>query len=167
MSSEENHDEKPFNLDDLGLVEGEEVVGEGEVVGQGEVVGEGEVVGQGDKQPDNKRKRSEWSQEFLAKQNKPIPAYIEQRQRSLERQQEGLSLNNLRLMNEEIGDFTKEQVDDIGSRKRQKKDAGSRKKRSKSKMHSMKQKRSRKQKRSKNKTRSRKQSKNRRRSSKR
>jgi hypothetical protein len=161
MSGQNNLDEKPFNLDDLGVVGEGEDVGEGQLVGEGEVVGQGELVSQGDKQPDNKRKRSEWSQEFLAKQNKPTPLYVEQRQRSLERQQEGLSLNNLRLMNQKIGDFTKEQVDDIGSSKRQKKDAGSRKKRSKSKMHSMKQKRS------KSKTRSRKQSKKRSRSSKR
>jgi hypothetical protein len=164
MSGEENHDEKPFNLDDLddlGLV-GEDF-GEGQLVGEGEVVGQGEVVSQGEKQPDNKRKRSEWSQEFIAEQNKSIPAYIEQRQRSLERQQQGLNLNNLRLMNEEIGDFTKKDVDDIGSSKRQKKvhSGGSRKKRSHSKMRSMKKKRS------KSKTRSRKQSKKRRDSSKR
>lgn len=143
---EESFDKEPFNLgdlDDLGVVGEGEVVGQEEVVGQGEVVGQVEVVGQGDKQPDNKRKRSEWSEVFLAKQNKPTPLYVEQRQRSLERQAEGLSLNNLRLMNEDIGDFTKEQVDDIGSSKRQKRGGGSRKKRSKSKTRSRKQKRSR------------------------
>ena len=164
MSSEENHDEKPFNLDDLddlGLI-GEDV-GEGQVVGEGEVVGERELVSQGYKQPDNKRKRSEWSQEFLAKQNKPTPLYVEQRQRSLERQEEGLNLNQFRMINQKIGDFTKKDVDNIGSSKRQKKSGGSRKKRSYSKMRSMKQKRSK----SKTRSRKQKQSKNRRRSSKR
>ena len=146
MSGEENHDEKPFNLDDLddlGLIGEGEHVGEGQLVGEGEVVGQGELVSQGDKQPDNKRKRSEWSQEFLAKQNKPTPLYVEQRQRSRERLAEGLDLNKFRLMNQEIGDFTKEDVDNISSSKRQKRGGGSRKKRSKSKTRSRKQKRSR------------------------
>ena len=150
---EEKLDEEDFDFDNLGVVgEGEEFVEQGEV-----------SVGQGDKQPDNKRKRSEWSKEFLTEQNKSTPEYIQQRQRSKERKEEGLSLNDVRLMNKEIGDFTEEDVKAIGSFKRQKKTGGSRKKRSKSKTRSRKQ--SNTQKRSKSKTRSRKQkrSKNRRR----
>ena len=154
---EKKLDEEDFDFDKLGVVgEGEEFVEQGEVsVEQGEV-----SVGQGDKQPDNKRKRSEWSEEFLTEQNKSTPEYIKQRQRSKERQEEGLRLKDVRLMNEEIGDFTEEDVKAI---KRQKKTGGSRKKRSKSKTRSRKQ--SNTQTRSKSKTRSRKQkrSKNRRR----
>ena len=132
---EEKLDEEDFDFDNLGVVgEGEEFVEQGEV-----------SVGQGDKQPDNKRKRSEWSEEFLTEQNKSTPEYIKQRQRSKERQEEGLRLKDVRLMNEEFGDFTEEDVKAIGSFKRQKKTGGSRKKRSKSKTRSRKQKRSRKQ----------------------
>lgn len=156
---EEKLDEEDFDFDNLGVVgEGEEFVEQGEAsVEQGEV-----SVGQGDKQPDNKRKRSEWSEKFLAEQ-KTTPEYIQQRQRSKERQEEGLRLKDVRLMNKEIGDFTEEDVKAIGSFKRQKKTGGSRKKRSKSKTRSRKQ--SNTQKRSKSKTRSmkHKRSKNRRR----
>ena len=133
-----------FVLDDLGVFgQGEEVVGQGE----------------GDKQPD-KRKSSEWSEEFLAKQNKYNPEYTKQRQA----EEEGLNLDNLRLMQKTFPiDFTKEQVDNIGSNKGQKKTGGSRKKRSKNKTRSRKQ--SKTQKRSKSNTSSMKQkrSKNRRR----
>jgi hypothetical protein len=152
---EEKLDEEDFDLDNLGVVgqgEGEEFVEQGE--GE-EFVEQGEVsVGQGDKQPDNKRKRSEWSEKFLAEQN-TTPEYIQQRQRSKQRQEEGLRLKDVKSMNEEIGDFTEEDVKAIGSFKRQKKTGGSRKKRSKSNTRSRKQ--SKTQKRSKSKTRSMKQ----------
>ena len=164
-------DKYEFKLDDIGDGNGDGNGGEEEVDGQGgeikqeeEFVEQGEVsVGQGDKQPDNKRKRLEWSKKFLTEQTQSKNKRTKTGPRVLSRQAEGLTLPQKNLMNEPIGYFTKKQVDDIGSSKRQKKTGGSRKKRSKSKTRSRKQ--SNTQKRSKSKTRSRKQkrSKNRRR----